>query len=106
MAYKALFGIGGEQKADISDNHLKDILLDHMLDDIRTVKKKIGNDVSGRSDFDWRDVDIVSVTGDYEEKIFKESFNLNKASTTIIKGNPRQSKSEAHGSPLISPPSM
>lgn len=50
MAYKALFGIGGEQKADISDNHLKDILLDHMLDDIRTVKKKIGNADSEKLD--------------------------------------------------------
>ena len=54
-----------------------------------TPLKRIGNDVAGRSDFNWQDVDIVSVTGDYEEKIFKESFSLNTASTAVIKGNPR-----------------
>ena len=57
-----------------------------------TPLKKVGNDVNARSDFNWNNVDIATVTGDYEKSIFINAFKLDEKRTKIIKGNPRHDK--------------
>ena len=57
-----------------------------------TPLKKVGNDVNARSDFNWNNVDIATVTGDYEKNIFTNAFKLDEKRTKIIKGNPRHDK--------------
>ena len=57
-----------------------------------TPLKRIGNHVGSRHDFDWKDVDIATVTGKYEYEIFKKAFSLNPKKTQIINGNPRHDK--------------
>ena len=42
--------------------------------------KYIGNDVKGRKDFNFKNVDHLVVSGDYDEKVFKSAFNANPAS--------------------------
>jgi hypothetical protein len=43
MAYKSLFGIAAAGKAAEADNLLQSILLDHMVDDVKRVRSRIGN---------------------------------------------------------------
>jgi len=43
MAYKSLFGIAASGKAAEADNLLQTILLDHMVDDVKRVRSRIGN---------------------------------------------------------------
>src|SRR5699024_5373938 len=38
--------------------------------------KKVGNDVRGRSDFDFSNTNLFSYSGNYEYQIYKEAFNL------------------------------
>ena len=42
--------------------------------------KYIGNDVKGRKDFNFKTVDHLVVSGDYDEKVFKSAFNADPAS--------------------------
>lgn len=39
--------------------------------------KKIGNDVEGRSDFNFSNIDYFSYSGDFEKEIYKRAFKLN-----------------------------
>lgn len=43
MAYKSLFGIAATGKAAEAENLLQSILLDHMVDDVKRVRSRIGN---------------------------------------------------------------
>lgn len=42
--------------------------------------KYIGNDVKGRKDFNFKTVDHLVVSGDYDEKVFKSAFSADPAS--------------------------
>lgn len=50
--------------------------------------KHIGNDVSGRNDFNFDTVDYLCVCGDYDEKVYKTAFHA-KESSYLRCGLPR-----------------
>ena len=50
--------------------------------------KYIGNDVEGRNDFDFGNVDYICVNGSYDEKVFKTAFRA-KESSYLRCGLPR-----------------
>ncbi len=45
-----------------------------------TTLKKIGNDCQNRGDYDFSKVDYMTVSGKYDEKIFKGAFNVSEKS--------------------------
>ncbi len=53
-----------------------------------TALKYIGNDVPGRRDFNFGNVDFLCVSGDYDERIFKSAFRA-KESSFLRCGLPR-----------------
>ena len=53
-----------------------------------TTLKYIGNDVAGRKDFNYANVDHICVCGDYDEKVFKTAFKA-KESSYLRCGLPR-----------------
>ena len=42
--------------------------------------KYIGNDCPGRKDYNFDTVNYLTVSGDYDERVFKSAFNANKSS--------------------------
>ena len=50
--------------------------------------KHIGNDVAGRSDYNFDTVDYLVVSGDYDEKVWKSAFNADEK-TYLRCGMPR-----------------
>lgn len=50
--------------------------------------KYIGNDCPGRSDYNFDTVDYLTVSGDYDERVFRSAFNA-KESTYLRCGMPR-----------------
>ncbi|NMB17894.1 MAG: hypothetical protein GX984_00355 [Erysipelothrix sp.] len=50
--------------------------------------KYIGNDVSGRADYNFNDINVFLISGEYEREIYKRAFNL-KSNAIYKLGLPR-----------------